>query len=84
MLVRIFSVAFGYLKWNGVKFILKLLSKLDPGMKISSKVDDYDTISDSKQVVETPRSAPVNFKREKVQKKLSLIDHLDESPRLWK
>jgi hypothetical protein len=53
-------------------------------MNISPKADDYETISDSKQVVLTPKSAPTNFQRIKLMKRLSLLDHLDDPPKLWK
>jgi hypothetical protein len=59
-----------------VKFILKLLSKLGSPMKINSRLEEYDTITDSNQPIETPKSAPINFKRSKFEKRLSLIDHL--------
>lgn len=53
-------------------------------MQINSKVDESDTISDSRQPIETPKSVPISFKREKLQKRISLMDNLDETPKLWK
>jgi hypothetical protein len=53
-------------------------------MQINSKIEESDTITDSRQPIETPKSAPVSFKREKWQKRISLMDNLDETPKLWK
>ncbi len=35
-------------------------------MQINSKVEDSDTISNSQLPIETPKSAPISFKRQKL------------------
>lgn len=52
-------------------------------MQINSKVEDFDTISDSKLVASTPKSAPVSAIRAKIDKKLSLIEPRD-TLKLWR